>query len=55
VYTCEIPDNSSTTRELNVYLYVGQVASKEGLIVYILLIVFILNIIINYFYPVSIT
>jgi len=35
VYACEIPYNSSTTRELNVYLYTGQVAGKKDLIVHI--------------------
>ena len=29
VYTCEIPDNSTTTRELNVYLYAGRLTGKE--------------------------
>ena len=28
VYTCQIPDNSSTLRELNVSLYVGHLTSK---------------------------
>ena len=29
VYTCEIPDNTTTTRELNVYLYAGRLTGKE--------------------------
>ena len=29
VYTCEIPDNSTSTRKLDFYLYTGQVTSKE--------------------------
>ena len=28
VYTCEIPDNNTTTRKLDVYLYTGQLTSK---------------------------
>ena len=30
VYTCEIPDNSTITRELNVYLYVGRLTGKQS-------------------------
>ena len=29
VYTCEIPDNYTITRELNLYLYAGQLTGKE--------------------------
>ena len=29
VYACAIPDNSTTTRQLNVYLYAGQLTGKE--------------------------
>ena len=29
VYTCEIPHNYTTTRELNVYLYAGRHTGKE--------------------------
>jgi len=29
VYTCEVPDNSSTTKELNVYLYAGQLTGEN--------------------------
>ena len=28
VYTCEIPDNSNSTREMNVYLYAGHLTGK---------------------------
>ena len=31
VYTCEIPDNSRISREVNVYLYAGQLTGKEYL------------------------
>ena len=29
VYTCKIPDNSYATREMNVYLYAGQLTGKK--------------------------
>ena len=28
VYTCEVPDNSNSTREMNVYLYGGNLTGK---------------------------
>ena len=28
VYTCEVPDNSNSTREMNAYLYGGQLTGK---------------------------
>ena len=29
VYACEVPDNDTTTGQLNVYLYAGQLTGKE--------------------------